>query len=64
MRIILWLNDHRLLTVFAVSFMLWGGSYGYYFRHIIRNWFVRGKAHNWSVDMVSKKAVSHGREQV
>ena len=64
MHIILWLNDHRLLTVFTVTFLLWGGSYGYYFRHLIRGWFARGRPHNWSVDMVTKKTVSHGREEV
>jgi hypothetical protein len=64
MLILLWLNDHRLLTVLMVALALWVFSYGFYFRHLIRNWVVRGKPHNWSVDMVTKKAVAHGREQV
>jgi hypothetical protein len=64
MHILLWLNDHRLMTVFAVSFMLWGGSYAFYFRHLIRHWFARGRPHNWSVDMVSKKAVTNGKEDI
>jgi hypothetical protein len=44
--------------------VLWFGAYGYYFRGMIKSWFNRGRPHNWSVDMVTKKAVARGQEQV
>jgi len=62
--VILWLNEHRLLVVFVLAAVMWFGAYGYYFRGLIKNWFSRGRPHNWSVDMVTKKAVARGQEQV
>jgi hypothetical protein len=64
MYVLLWLNEHRLLVVWVLAISMWGGAYAFYFRHIIRVWLFRGRPHNWSVDMVTKKAVAHGREQV
>ena len=63
MIVLLWLNEHRMLVVFAVAFGMWGGAYGWYFRNPVRTWIFRGRPHNWSVDMVTKKAVARGSEQ-
>jgi hypothetical protein len=62
--LILWLNEHRILVVSLLAASMWVGAYGWYFRNPIRFWITRGKPHNWSVDMVTKKAVARGQEQI
>ncbi len=64
MLVILWLNEHRILVVAMLGVMMWTGAYAYYFKQQFRGFFMRGRPHNWSVDMVTKKAVARGREQV
>ncbi len=64
MYFILWLNEHRMLVVWLLAITLWVGAYVFYFRQLIRNWLMRGRPHSWSVDMVTKKAVARGQEQI
>jgi hypothetical protein len=63
MFLILWLNEHRMLVVGFMGLSMWVGAYTWYFRHNIRNQLTRSKPHSWSVDMVSKKGMSRGKEQ-
>ena len=62
--ILLTLNEHRLLFVWVMALTLWCTAYFLYFRNIIRRQFNRGRAHNWSVDMVKKRAITNGKEEV
>jgi hypothetical protein len=62
--ILLWLNQHRIFTVLMTALALWTGSYAWYLRGFVRKYFFRGRPHNWSVDMASKKAVARGVEEV
>jgi hypothetical protein len=62
--ILLWLNQHRVLTVLMIALVLWTGSYGWYLRRFLRSYLFRGRPHNWSVDMVTKKVVARGVEEV
>jgi hypothetical protein len=61
--ILLWLNEHRTLTVLMMALLLWTGSYYWYFRNLIRKYLFHGRPHNWSVDMATKKAVARGVEE-
>jgi hypothetical protein len=47
-----------------VCLTFWVVPYAWYFREPVQNWIRRGKRHNWSVDMVNKKAVVNGKEQL
>jgi hypothetical protein len=62
--VILWLNEHRLLVVAVLGASMWIGAYAFYFRGPLKSWLTKGRPHNWSVDMLTKKAVSRGQEQV
>ena len=62
--LILLLNEHRMLVMWLLALMMWVAAYGLYFRNMIRRWFSRGQKHSWSIDMATKKAVSHGKEEV
>jgi len=64
MIVLLWLNQHRMLVVGLLAAAMWIGAYGWYFRNTVKTWLLRGKPHTWSVDMVTKKAVARGQEQV
>jgi hypothetical protein len=60
----LWANAHRTALVIVVGVMLWSGPYYWYFRKIVQKWWGRGKRHDWSVDMVQKKAMFNGKEEL
>ena len=62
--ILLLLNEHRLLFVWVLALVLWITAYGIYFRNIIRRQFNKGRPHNWSIDLVRKKAITNGKEEV
>jgi hypothetical protein len=62
--LMLWLNAHRAWVVVVVALCLWTGPYFWYFRAPVRKWLKRGKRHNWSVDILQRKAVINGKEQV
>ncbi len=64
MIVILWLNQHRIMVVWVLALSMWIGAYGWYFRAPVKFWLLRGRPHNWSVDMVTKKAISRGVEEV
>jgi hypothetical protein len=60
----LWLNAHRTAAVVAIGVMLWTVPYYWYFRKIVGRWLRRGKPHDWSIDMVQKKAMFNGKEEL
>ncbi len=62
--IILWLNEHRNLVMWLMALVMWVAAYALYFRNIVVRWFRHGQKHSWSVNLATKKAVSHGREEV
>ena len=64
MVVILWLNEHRIGVVMFLAASMWFGAYGFYFRKPLWNWALRGRPHSWSVDMVTKKTVARGVEEV
>jgi len=63
-RLLLWLTYNRGFVVTMVCLTFWVVPYAWYFREPVQNWIRRGKRHNWSVDMVNKKAVVNGKEQL
>jgi hypothetical protein len=63
-RFILWLTYHRAWVVSIICICFWTLPYSWYFREPVRKWWNRGKRHNWSVDMVHKKAIVNGKEQL
>ena len=62
--ILLLLNEHRTLVTWMLALVMWVAAYSLYFRNMARRWFFRGRAHNWSIDMAAKKAVTNGKEEV
>jgi hypothetical protein len=62
--VMLWLNAHRTLVVVVVAVVLWTAPYYWYFRRHVQRWWGRGKAHDWSIDMVQKKAIFNGKEEL
>jgi len=62
--LMLWLNAHRTGVVVVVAVMLWTLPYYWYWRKIMWRWWGRGKPHTWSVDMVQKKALFNGKEEL
>ena len=62
--LILLLNEHRTAVAWVIALVIWVSAYGWYFRHMILAFFRRGQAHNWSIDMVTKKTVTNGKEEV
>jgi hypothetical protein len=60
----LWLNAHRGGIVVVVAVMMWTVPYYWYFRGPINRWRNRGKVHDWSIDMVEKKATVNGKEEL
>ena len=62
--ILLLLNEHRNLVTWLLALCVWCAAYGLYFRHMVARWFGRGRAHNWSIDMASKKAITNGKEEI
>jgi hypothetical protein len=62
--VMLWLNAHRFAMVVVLAVMMWTVPYYWYFRGIITKWHARGKRHDWSVDMVEKKAMFNGKQEL
>jgi len=62
--LMLWLNGHRTEVVVVAAVMLWTLPYYWYFRKMVRKWRTRGKRHDWSIDMVQKKALFNGKEEL
>lgn len=62
--LMLWLNAHRAGLVVVVAIMMWTLPYYWYFRKPMRRWMKRGKRHDWSIDMVEKKAMYNGKEEL
>ena len=62
--LILVLNEHRIAVAYTVAVSIWIAAYYWYFGPMIWRYFYRGKAHNWSVDLATKKAVANGREEL
>ena len=61
---ILWLTYNRTLLLVMITMSCWIGVFAWYFRGPMQNWLRRGRPHNWSVDMVNKKAIVNGKEEV
>ena len=62
--LMLWLNGHRTEVVIVAAVMLWTLPYYWYFRRMLRHWYRRGRRHDWSIDMATKKAVHSGKEEL
>ncbi len=62
--LMLWLNAHRAGVVWVIAFFAWTGPYTWYFRVPLKRWWLRSKRHNWSVDMVQKRAIYNGKEEL
>ena len=62
--LMIWLNYHRIGVVVVIGLCCWIAPYLWYFRQPVNQYLRRGKRHNWSVNMVEKKALFNGKEEI
>ncbi len=56
--LMIWEGTHRTLIYGIIAIILWISAWAIYLKNDIRNYFRRGKAHRWGVDMQTKSVTA------
>ncbi|HTZ71897.1 MAG TPA: hypothetical protein VMB71_14670 [Acetobacteraceae bacterium] len=63
--VVIWFTYHRGFIVALIGLGLWAGAYYWYFgKRLIIPYFKRGEAHSWRVDLVNRKSITRGKEDL